>query len=221
MTVMASTHITINKITNRQFNSNNCPLNTSLIGIAQNTPEELKNNEDAIIEILVNDYTTQEHNFVIKITYLYLISRFKYFKNSIGPNESMLFVIGQLEIIQNEFYVYAKDMSYIDVQALTKKRTLSSNNPQISTLSSNSTRSKLLAAHRNISKESEKNLEDLTKTNTSSSSTMNSNQFEENLEELTTMNTSNSSTVKSDQSDSESSNFQKSKRAKTEKNNEN
>ncbi|CAG8539189.1 3286_t:CDS:2, partial [Racocetra persica] len=63
MTVAASTHIAINKITNRQFNSNNCPLNASLVGITQNTPEELKNNEDAVIEILVNDFTTQEHNF--------------------------------------------------------------------------------------------------------------------------------------------------------------
>ncbi|CAG8835065.1 17915_t:CDS:1, partial [Cetraspora pellucida] len=164
----------------------------------QNTPEELKNNENAIIKTLVTDYTTQEHNFIVNVTYPYISSRFKHFKNSIRPNESMLFVISQLEVIQNEFYIYAKDISYIDTQALTRKRISDTNNSQVSTTSPNTARSKLLAAHQSISENTEKNLEN-----------------------LTTTNTSNLGITESHQSDSSSLNFQSPKRAKTEKIDEN
>ncbi|CAG8816754.1 5174_t:CDS:2, partial [Dentiscutata erythropus] len=34
-------------------------------GVTQNTSEELKNNEDIIVKTSVNDYTTQEHNFIV------------------------------------------------------------------------------------------------------------------------------------------------------------
>ncbi|CAG8799699.1 1738_t:CDS:1 [Cetraspora pellucida] len=67
MTVTTSTHININRIPN----SNNCPLSISLVGTAQSTSQEIKNDENAIIKVLTNDYTTQEHNFIINATYLY------------------------------------------------------------------------------------------------------------------------------------------------------
>ncbi|RIB27142.1 hypothetical protein C2G38_2161317 [Gigaspora rosea] len=126
MTVAISTNITIN----RNPGTNNCPLNTSLIGIVQNVPEEVKNTENAIIKTLVNDYTTQENNFTVNIIYAYFNTRFKHFKNLVRPGESLLFVIGQPEIIQNEFYVDAKEIS-----------------------------SKLLLTHQNILEESEKHFE--------------------------------------------------------------
>ncbi|KAF0561077.1 hypothetical protein F8M41_000105 [Gigaspora margarita] len=81
ITVVTSTSITINKI----FGANNCLLNTSLIGIIQNILEEVKNTENAIIKTLINDYTTQEHNFTINIIYPYLNSWFKHFKNLVQP----------------------------------------------------------------------------------------------------------------------------------------
>ncbi|CAG8839953.1 33772_t:CDS:2, partial [Gigaspora margarita] len=133
MTVAMLMNITINRI----FSTNNCLLNISLIGIIQNVPEEVKNTENAIIKPLVNDYTTQEHNFTVNIIYPYLNSQFKHFKNSVRPGESLLFVIVQLEIIQNKFYMNAKKIS-----------------------------SKLLLTHQNILEELKKHSETPTPTNT-------------------------------------------------------
>ncbi|CAG8496235.1 7053_t:CDS:2 [Cetraspora pellucida] len=164
MTVTSSTHVSINKLPN----SNNCPLNVSLVGVAQTTPDEIKNDENAIIKTLINDYTTQEHNFIVNITYPYSNFRFKHFKNSIRPKESVLFIIGQLEIIQNELYIYAKDISYIDVQITSKNQVSDSTEFQVSTSLLKSTRSKLMTTHRNISEETNKNLEASTSINTSS-----------------------------------------------------
>ncbi|CAG8736047.1 5912_t:CDS:1, partial [Cetraspora pellucida] len=69
------------------------------------------------------------------------------------------------------------------------------NNSQVSTTLPNTARSKLLATHQSISENTEKNLENLTTTNTSNLGITESHQF-----------------------DSSSLNFQSPKRAKTEKN---
>ncbi|CAG8798467.1 31635_t:CDS:2, partial [Racocetra persica] len=93
MTVSTSIHVTIlNKVTE----SNKCPLKVSLVGISQDAPSEIQ--DDTVIKMLVTDYCGQEHNFVMK--------------------ESLIFVVGQMEIISNEFYVYAKEINYIDIPLL-------------------------------------------------------------------------------------------------------
>ncbi|CAG8819359.1 11472_t:CDS:2, partial [Racocetra persica] len=143
MTVATSTHVNINK----ELNSNNCPLKVSLVGVAQNEPQEVSNDENAIIKTLVNDYTTQEYNFVVNITYQHSNSRFKHFKNSIRPKESMIFIVGEMEIIQDELYVYARDINYVGMHLSTKRQLSESSNSQLSVASPKLVRSKLLATH--------------------------------------------------------------------------
>ncbi|CAG8841676.1 30595_t:CDS:2, partial [Racocetra persica] len=84
MTVTSSTHLTIR----RNPGSNRCPLKTSLIGIAQNMPKEV-NDENAIFKVLVNDYAGQHCSFLIKIAFPYR----------------------HMEVIEEDLYVYAADVS--------------------------------------------------------------------------------------------------------------
>ncbi|CAG8785082.1 12972_t:CDS:2, partial [Dentiscutata erythropus] len=78
------------------------------------------------------------------------------------------------KLFKNELYIYAKDISYIDIQTLTKKRILNPTDPQVSPSSSNITRNKLLSAYQSICEEPEKNLKDLTLTNMTNSDTTDS-----------------------------------------------
>ncbi|CAG8785291.1 4781_t:CDS:2, partial [Cetraspora pellucida] len=109
MTVSTSTHVTI---LSKVEESNKCPLKVSLVGIPQEVPNEIK--DDAIIQILVTDYVGQEVNFNMKVVFPCHNARFTYVKDNIRPRESIIFVVGQLEIIRNEFYVYARDINCID-----------------------------------------------------------------------------------------------------------
>ncbi|CAG8695547.1 8153_t:CDS:2 [Dentiscutata erythropus] len=63
----------------RDLGSNQCPLKTSLTGIAQNIMKEI--DED----------------------------RFKHLKSFIQPNESVLFIVGQIKVIENNLYANAVD----------------------------------------------------------------------------------------------------------------
>ncbi|CAG8582707.1 15989_t:CDS:2, partial [Cetraspora pellucida] len=174
MTVATSTYININK----EPNSNNCPLKISLVGVAQGEPQEVKNDENAIIKTLVNDYTNQEYNFTVHVTYPHLSSRFRHFKNSIRPKESMLFVVSEMEVIQDELYVYVRDINYINTHLAIKRQTSESSHSQLPMTSSKLTRSKLLATHRNIIEESEKVTEILNSTNSDNVSLSQSNMSE-------------------------------------------
>ncbi|CAG8641182.1 24876_t:CDS:2, partial [Dentiscutata erythropus] len=78
----------------KDFGSNRCPLKVSLVGVAQDAPKEI-NRENAILNVLVNDYARQIY---------------------------MLFVVGQMEIIEKDLYVYAVDISYVDTGSATKKK---------------------------------------------------------------------------------------------------
>ncbi|CAG8592970.1 24137_t:CDS:2 [Cetraspora pellucida] len=92
MTVASSTHLTIK----RDPGSNRCPLKVSLVGVAQDTAKEV-NDENAIVRVLVKDYVGQSNSFIVNIVFPYTNSRFKHLMNSLRPNESVLFVIGQME----------------------------------------------------------------------------------------------------------------------------
>ncbi|CAG8448880.1 14394_t:CDS:2 [Cetraspora pellucida] len=144
MTVSTSTHLTIH---NRVDASNKCPLKISLIGIPQEMPNEI--NGDGIIQTLVTDYAGQEYNFSMKVVFPCNHSRFSFLKNNIRPRESFIFVVGQMEIISNEFYVYAKDVNYIDAQFLNKKSSFGCGGSQTSSSKKN-IRSKLLATHQSF-----------------------------------------------------------------------
>lgn len=151
MIVATSTHVTLAESTT---DSNRCPLKVSLVGIPQALPIEIKNTESSVIEMLISDYIAQPYNYIIKVVFPHSNTQFKHLKTSIRPHESILFVIGQLEIIDNEFYVYAREINYVDTHLSTKKKDNEINNNEITLLSTNTTRSKLLYIHQNVAKNS-------------------------------------------------------------------
>ncbi|CAG8771233.1 5175_t:CDS:2 [Cetraspora pellucida] len=142
MTVTSLTHLTIK----RDLGSNRCPLKVSLVGVVQDTVKEV-NDENAIFGVLVKDYVSQDCSFMVKVVFPYHNSRFKHFKNSIRPNESVLFIIGQMEIIQGDLYAYAADISYVNINFMAKRKISSSDSSQTTTELHRSVRSKLLTAH--------------------------------------------------------------------------
>ncbi|CAG8704754.1 3007_t:CDS:2, partial [Cetraspora pellucida] len=93
-------------------------------------PKEVDNDDNAVFDMFVNDYSSQNYKFTIKVAYPYLESRFGFIKN-----------VGQMEIINDSFFVYAKDMSNVDI---TKLKVSDDNNFQMSSKPSNLTCSRLL-----------------------------------------------------------------------------
>ncbi|KAF0428764.1 hypothetical protein F8M41_005811 [Gigaspora margarita] len=121
MTVSTSTHLTI---VDKISISNKCPLKVSLTGTLQDMPTEI-NNTDGIIEIIMTDYTNgQEHDYMFRIVFPHNNSRFSHLKTTIRPHDSILFVIGFMEIIGHDLYVYAKEISYVNVKKKKLKLTI-------------------------------------------------------------------------------------------------
>ncbi|RIB12480.1 hypothetical protein C2G38_2100857, partial [Gigaspora rosea] len=149
MTIAVSTGVVI---LNKAVNSNKCPLKISLIGIPQELPQIVGTDGNAVVNVLVNDYAGREYNFTVKVVFPHLNSRFAYLMNAIRPEDSLVFVVGQMEVICNEFYIYSKDINYIDVHFPFKQK-VSDNNNNLEV--SNTARSKLLSVHQNITKNSE------------------------------------------------------------------
>ncbi|CAG8574749.1 1104_t:CDS:2 [Gigaspora rosea] len=145
MTVATSTHL---KILNNVVESNKCPLKVSLVGISQEVPHKIKDN--FIFNILINDYVGKECNFIMKVVFPSHDSCFAHLKDKIRSQESLVFVVGQMEIIVNEFYIYAKDINYVDTNSIVKNRGFENSLNQSSSVSHSSVRSKLLATHQDI-----------------------------------------------------------------------
>src|SRR6185436_19004987 len=145
MTVSVSTGLTI---LNRAPNSNKCPLKVSLVGIPQELPRVIENDENAVLNVLIKDYVGQDIDFDVKVAFQHLNSRFSHLKSTVHPQDSFIFVVGQLEIIDNDFYIYSKDINCIDIQFLSRRNPDNSliNSPEII----NVARSKLIATHRNV-----------------------------------------------------------------------
>ncbi|CAG8461869.1 7367_t:CDS:2 [Cetraspora pellucida] len=122
MTVASSTHLTIK----RDISSNRCPLKASLVSIMQDMPTEI-DDENAIINVLVEDYAGQNYSFIIKIVFPYRNTRFKHLMNNTRSTESMLFIVGQMEIIEKDLYIYAVDISYVNINYEIKRKVLESN----------------------------------------------------------------------------------------------
>ncbi|CAG8491395.1 17261_t:CDS:2, partial [Cetraspora pellucida] len=94
MTVSISTHM---MILNKAPKSNKCPLRVSFLEVAQESPNVLENDENAIFNVIINDYTGQDCNFMVKVVFPHFNSRFSYLKNTIRLQESLVFIVGQLE----------------------------------------------------------------------------------------------------------------------------
>ncbi|CAG8847001.1 21266_t:CDS:1, partial [Racocetra persica] len=75
---------------------------------------------------------------------------FTYVKDNIRPRESIIFAVSQLEIIRNEFYVYARDINCIDTQFISKKNVFDRGILYGSSSSKNTVRFKLLVTHQNF-----------------------------------------------------------------------
>ncbi|CAG8767947.1 17204_t:CDS:2, partial [Racocetra persica] len=133
--------------------TNKCPLKISLIRIPQELLKVLENNENAIFNVLISDYTIQDHNFIVKIVFSHSNSCFAYLKSMIHLHDSLVFVVGQMEVIDNDFYIYAKDINYIDISCF--KRKISDDSSFCGfTESVNSIRAKLLFTYRNVNENS-------------------------------------------------------------------
>ncbi|CAG8744025.1 11828_t:CDS:2, partial [Cetraspora pellucida] len=124
MIVSSSTHL---KIVVKDPLYNKCPLKVSLVGIPQGLPAEIDKDTNAVFEMLINDYGIRDNKFVVKIIYLYLKSRFNYIKNIIRPQESIIFVVGIMEIIEGNFYIYANEISNVDIPSISVGDTSGSN----------------------------------------------------------------------------------------------
>ncbi|CAG8781584.1 4586_t:CDS:1 [Racocetra fulgida] len=148
MIVATSTHLTI---TDRASDSNKCPLKVSLIGTPQEKPAAIDNTQNSVIEMLISDYISQDYKYAIYVVFPHDNPRFEHFKTSIQPQESIIFVVGQIEVIDNKFYVSAKDITYININILKKN---SDSEHQVQSIPPNSTRSKLLHIHQSITKNS-------------------------------------------------------------------
>ncbi|CAG8810277.1 24766_t:CDS:1, partial [Gigaspora rosea] len=98
-------------------------LKICLIRTAQEPPFEIANNENAIIETMITDYAEHNYTFNVKVIYPFMNSRFAQLKNLIKPKEILIFILGQIEIINNNLYINAKDISCINTNSTTKKIT--------------------------------------------------------------------------------------------------
>ncbi|CAG8817114.1 17948_t:CDS:2, partial [Dentiscutata erythropus] len=137
------------EILNRVVQSNKCPLKISLIGVPQELPKVLENDENAIFNMLINDYAIQDHNFIAKITFPHSNSRFAHLKSTIRPHDSLVFIISQMEVIDNDFYIYAKDINFIDISSFKRKISNDSSSSGF-TEAVNTIRAKLLLTHQNV-----------------------------------------------------------------------
>ncbi|CAG8835632.1 695_t:CDS:1, partial [Racocetra persica] len=70
--------------------------------------------------------------------------------------ESVLFVVGCIEIIDEDLYIYATDISHVDISSVVKKKVSNLNNSQFTPEMYKSVRSKLLTAHQSASENSSK-----------------------------------------------------------------
>ncbi|CAG8466466.1 15936_t:CDS:2 [Dentiscutata erythropus] len=140
MTVSSSTNVAI---LDKVATSNKCLLKVSLVGVPQEMPNEVK--DDGIIQTLVTDYASQEHNFIMKVIFPLHNSCFVHVKDNIQPQESLIFVVRQIEIINNEFYVYANSINLIDTQFLNKRNVILGNGVN-----------QLMATYQNVSENSKK-----------------------------------------------------------------
>ncbi|CAG8598216.1 15524_t:CDS:2 [Dentiscutata erythropus] len=132
----------------RDLASNRYSLKFSLVGIAHSALKKI-NRKSAVINVLVNDYAGQVYSFAIQVVFLYHNTWFKHLISSTWLNDSMLFVVEQMEVIEKEVYVYAVDIFYVDFSVTTKKKvSISESTPALY----RTVRLRLLNVHKSVNK---------------------------------------------------------------------
>ncbi|CAG8775840.1 18471_t:CDS:1 [Dentiscutata erythropus] len=120
----------------------------SLFGrVPQKMPIKIKDTEESVIETLISDYISQPYNYTVKVVFPHDNSQFKHFKTTIRPQELIILIVGQIEIIANELYVYANDINFINTHFITKKKKLPDTELPSTNPIPNPTRYKLLNVH--------------------------------------------------------------------------
>ncbi|CAG8486509.1 28155_t:CDS:2 [Dentiscutata erythropus] len=133
---------------------NKCPLKVFLVGVLQELSIVLENSEDAIFNVFVTDHVLgQEWNYVVEVVFPHFNPRFTHLKTLVRPEESLVFVVGQMEVIHNDFYIYARDINLIDINRL-KRKIFDNNSFDCPIEGVNMTRSNLLFMHQNINNKS-------------------------------------------------------------------
>ncbi|CAG8636908.1 hypothetical protein C2G38_2100415 [Gigaspora rosea] len=84
---------------------------------------------------------------ITNLVFLHTNPCFEYLKINTQLKDLTIFVVGQMEIINNKFYVNTKDINYFDIKKNSDTVSL-----QIQPTSTNPTRSRLLQIHQNITK---------------------------------------------------------------------
>ncbi|CAG8546185.1 3855_t:CDS:2 [Diversispora eburnea] len=123
MTVFVSTGLTI---LNNAVNSNKYLLKVSFVGVPQESQWVIGNDENTVLSVFNSDYVDQDFNFIVKIVFQHLNSWFAHLKSTIHLQDSFIFVVGQMEVIDNDFYVYAKDINFINTQSLFRQKSFDS-----------------------------------------------------------------------------------------------
>ncbi|CAG8837148.1 14993_t:CDS:2, partial [Racocetra persica] len=113
--------ITLFSLVNEYERDSNMSFESLISRVAQDILEEI-DSESAMFKLSVNDYAGKNYSFVIKVVFPHNSSRFKYLMSSLRPNESTLFVVGHMEVIQEDLYVYAADVSFVVVNSAVKRK---------------------------------------------------------------------------------------------------
>ncbi|CAG8598394.1 18058_t:CDS:2, partial [Cetraspora pellucida] len=111
------------------------------------------NDKNAIFKVIVSNYVGQNYDFIIKVIFPYSNSWFSNLNNTICLLNSLIFVVGQMEIIDDDFYIYAKEVNYINTYFSSKQNVFEIDSSNLFKIT-NSTRLKLLSTHRNITENS-------------------------------------------------------------------
>ncbi|CAG8535358.1 4989_t:CDS:2 [Diversispora eburnea] len=135
-------------IFNKVPNSNKCLLMISLVGVPQELSQVVEDDENAVLNILIDNYVGQDLDSDIKVIFQYLNSWFISLKSIIHSLDLFIFVLGQLKVINNDFYIYTKDINCISTQSLLRRNS----DDKLYSLSKNINKawSKLIATHCNI-----------------------------------------------------------------------
>ncbi|CAG8795735.1 1322_t:CDS:2, partial [Cetraspora pellucida] len=95
MSVATLTYLTIN---GKPSESNKCLLKVSLVGTPQGKPAEIENTDDCMIEVLMTDHAGgQVHDYTVIVIFSHTNPQFEHLKMTICLQESLIFVVGQME----------------------------------------------------------------------------------------------------------------------------
>ncbi|KAF0525596.1 hypothetical protein F8M41_014415 [Gigaspora margarita] len=137
-------------IFNKDDKFNKCLLKVSLVEISQELLCALRNDENAIFKVIISNYARQEYNFIIKVIFLHNNLQFINLKSSIHLLNLIVFIVGQIKVFDNNFYIYAKDINYVNTHFSPKPNVSNDIDLNNSSDVANMTHAKLLSIHCDI-----------------------------------------------------------------------